>query len=355
MQEVSRTMHRAVIALVLSLMIAACGGAPAPTADGGDPAPATPESVQKANIPVPAISGPMQMKLGTGSSGGVYAPYGQGIVDLLNNKLPGAQISVFPTSGSVDNLKYLKSGEIQIGIATVDSAWDASKGAGVFRETGPVEVRTIAVLYPSYIHIIASVDSGITKVADLKGKRVSLGAAGSSTEVSAERIMKAAGLDPSADITRSSLGVSEAVDQFRAGNLDAFFWNGGLPTAAIDRLIAEGDPKVIFLPTEEFIPAMVEKYGPLYSPLTPGADVYGGIANGIPGIGLGNILVVNANMPDDQVYAILATIFNNLDMMQAVHPEARKLSLNTAASGSSVEFHPGAIKFYQDQGVWSQR
>jgi uncharacterized protein len=292
--------------------------------------------------------------IATGGTGGVFYPYGEGLANILTAKLPNTQATVLETGGSVDNMKLIQSGEAQIGLSTVDSAYDAVNGSGAYAESGAVPAQAIAVLYQSFLHVVANGDSGITSVADMAGKNISVGAAGSSTAVAAGRVLEAAGLDPVSDVTRQELSVADSVSALEDGSIDAFFWIGGLPTAAMSDLTSSADVAVTFIDISEYLPALVESYGPVYSAYTLPQATYAGLTADVPGIGIGNILFVNQDMSEESVYALLTTIFDYLDEVHAVHPEAQKLNLEAAVVGSSIDFHPGAIKFYTEKGVWQE-
>jgi TRAP transporter TAXI family solute receptor len=138
------------------------------------------------------------------------------------------------------------------------------------------------------------------------------------------------------------------------GKIDAFFWIGGLPTSAVTDLVTTGNVKVKFVPAAEYVSSMTAKYGPVYTEFAIPAGTYQGFDQDIPGIGIGNILFVSAAMNESLAYDIVKTMFDNLADVQSSHPEAKKLALETAAKGSSIPFHPGAIRFYQEKGVWNQ-
>lgn len=323
----------------------AVAGAAAPT--NVEQGPCTAEA---ASTPMP--EGKIRMVIGTGGTGGVFFPYGGGLARILTEKMPNAEATAEETGGSVDNMKLVGAGDADIGMSTVDSAYDALQGQGAYKDTGAIPACTIAVLYQSFVHVVASEASGITTVADMKGKRISVGSAGSSTEGAADRVLEAAGLNPQVDITRDNLSVAESVAAMKDQKIDAFFWIGGLPTAAVTDLVATPNLKITFIPTAEFVDAIVAKYGPVYRAFDLPAGTYSGFDEPIPGIGIGNILFVNAAMPEEQVHTILTTFFDNLAEVQEIHPEAKKLTLETAATGSSIPFHPGAIRFFTERGVW---
>lgn len=296
---------------------------------------------------------PPILVIGTGNTGGVFFPYGGGIARVLTASLQGAQVSAEETGGSVDNMKLVLAGDADLGLSTVDSAYDAIKGQGAYQDTGPIPACTLAVLYNSFVHVVALEGSGINTVEDMKGKRISVGSAGSSTEGAADRVLEAAGLDPRADVTRENLSVSDSVAAMKDGKIDGFFWIGGLPTSAVTDLVNTPNITVKFIPAATYVEAMREKYGPVYTEFALPAGTYAGIDQDVPGIGIGNILFANANMNEQLAYDIVKTLFDNLDDVQQSHPEAEKLSLETATTGSSIPFHPGAIRFYQERGVYN--
>jgi uncharacterized protein len=357
--------------VLLAALLTACGSTPA-AAPTSAPAPAAteaPAATAAPAEPAPAAGGQgactdeaassamstdkIRLVIGTGGTGGVFFPYGGGLARILTEKMPNAEATAEETGGSVDNMKLIAKNEADIGLSTVDSAYDATLGQGAYTDTGPIPACAIAVLYQSFVHVVALESSGITTVEEMKGKRVSVGSAGSSTEGAADRVLEAAGLNPQSDIVRDNLSVAESVAAMKDQKIDAFFWIGGLPTSAVTDLVATPNLKVTFIPTSQYVDAIVAKYGPVYRAFDLPAGTYAGFDQPIPGIGIGNILFVNANMPADLSYTILQTIFDNLAEVQEVHPEAKKLALETAATGSSIPFHPGAVKFYTEKGVWN--
>lgn len=337
----------AVAATVAPTVAAAATAVAAPAPATADVGACTPEA---ASAPMP--EGKLRMVIGTGGTGGVFFPYGGGLARILTERMADAEATAEETGGSVDNMKLVGAGDADIGFSTVDSAYDATQGQGAYQDTGAIPACTIAVLYTSFVHIVASEASGINSVADMKGKRISVGSAGSSTEGAADRVLEAAGLNPQSDITRDNLSVAESVAAMKDQKIDAFFWIGGLPTGAVTDLVSTPNIAVKFIPGAEYVDAIVEKYGPVYRAFDLPAGVYAGVDQPVPGIGIGNIIFVNAAMPEQQVYDILTAMFDNLSEVQEVHPEAKNLSLDTAAAGSSIPFHPGAIRFYTERGVW---
>ena len=197
-----------------------------------------------------------RLSIATGGTGGVFYPYGGGIAKVISENLPGVEATAEVTAASVDNLKFLKQGTSDLAFTMADTAQDAMVGKEGFEGIGAVPVRTLAVLYSSYVHLVALESSGISRVADLRGRTVSTGAAGSGTTVLANRILQAAGLDPQRDIRAQSLGVAQSVDALKDGKIDAFFWNAGLPTASILDLVNTSGIHARFISTEEIVPRL---------------------------------------------------------------------------------------------------
>ena len=290
------------------------------------------------------------ISIATGGTGGVYYPYGGGLAKILNENLPDIRASAEVTAASVDNLKLIRDGKADIAFALADTVADAARGLGAFKGA-PVPAAGLAVLYSNYTHLVTLASSGIDSVTDLRGKRVSTGAPGSGTEVIAFRVLRAAGLDPGSDVTRQALGASESADSLKDGKIDAFFWSGGLPTAAVQDLTHSPGISVRLIPTGELVSALRRDHGDLYFPLTIPAGTYPGVTASVPVVGVANVLVVNRSMPEQLAYDITRVLFEKQSELAAIHPEARNLSLQTATKGSPAPFHPGAMRYYREKGI----
>jgi TRAP transporter TAXI family solute receptor len=291
------------------------------------------------------------ISIATGGTGGVYYPYGGGIAKILNESLPGVRATAEVTAASVDNLKLIRDGRADIAFTLADTLADAVAGRGAF-EGRPAPAVSIAVLYSNYTQIVTLASSPIRAVPDLRGKVISTGSPGSGTEVIALRMLRAAGIDPDRDVTRQGLGVSESADALKDGKIDAFFWSGGLPTAAVQDLSHTPGVAIRLLPSLSLLDALHRTFGPLYFPLEIPAGTYPAVNTPIAVVGVANVLVVNRSMPDDLAYDITRALFEKQPELAAIHPEARNLSLQTAIKGSPAEFHPGAVRFYKEKGAW---
>ncbi|MFN9779091.1 MAG: TAXI family TRAP transporter solute-binding subunit [Alphaproteobacteria bacterium] len=293
----------------------------------------------------------LRLSIATGGTGGVFFPYGGGLARVLSHKVPGMQVTAEVTGGSVDNIKLVGAGDADIGFSTIDSAVDGKKGVGAYADTGPQDIVAIAVLYDSFVHVVARADLKITDVSKLKGRRISVGSAGSSTEAIADRILAAARLSPTKDVKRENLSVAESAAALNDGKIDAFFWIGGLPTSAVTDLVTTGRVKTNFVPTAQLLPALNATYPGLYRRFNLPKGVYANATADVPGLGVSNLLFVSRDMKDETVRKILAGIFDNLAEVQKIHPDARQLTMKGASAPTAIPFHPAAEAFYRARGA----
>ena len=284
-----------------------------------------------------------RLSIATGGTGGVYFPLGGGLADLISENIEGYSATAEETNASVDNMNLIGSGDSDIAFVLGDTASDAVAGTGEF-EGGAIDACTLGVLYTNFTQLVASADSGIAAVADLQGMRVSLGEAGSGTEIIGLRILEAAGLDPDADIERAQLGVAETVDALRDGTLDAGFWSGGLPTGALVDYASTGD--MVLVPTAEFAGDLQGTYGEYYLESEIPAETYEGQADAIAVVGVPNVLVVNTSMDEGLQEQLTALLFEHRDDLIAVHPAAEELDQETADEVPFMDVCPGAQTFY---------
>ena len=295
-------------------------------------------------------SGPQTQRLSiaTGGTGGVYYVYGGALAQVLSRNLPGVEATAEVTAASVENLNFLAQGSADLGFSLADTAADGVAGRGRFPSALPV--CALASLYDNVTHIVVPADSAVRAVADLRGRRVSTGSPNSGTEVIAERVLKAAGLDPARDITPERLGVSESAGALKDGKIDAFFWSGGLPTAAVTELAATPGLAIRLVSDADLVPRLNEAHGPLYGLL----DVPEGAYRGTQSVRVStvrNLMMVRRDMPDDLAYRITRLMFEKKGELAATHPAARDLDPARAAV-APVPFHPGAIRYFREAGFW---
>ncbi len=301
-----------------------------------------------------ALAGAAQaqnLSIATGGTGGVYYPLGGGMAAVLSKYVPGVQATAEVTGGSVANLQLIGTGKSYIALTQADAAIDAVKGQDKF--TGkPVPVRTLMVLYPNRMHVVSIEGTGITRMADLKGKRASTGSGGSATEVFAFRVIEAAGLDKDKDLKRERLGVAESVNALKDRKIDAFFWVGGLPTAAVTDLAFTPGVKIRMIDIADLVPAMTRKYGNIYVQDVIPKATYKGMEADNHQATVTNLLVAHQSMDDKTAYNIIKAMFDHRDELIRVHKEAENIKLeNQKTEASSIPWHPGAVKYFADKGV----
>jgi TRAP transporter TAXI family solute receptor len=311
---------RTVAAAALVLTVAACGGAREGGGEGGQ------------------YSGG-RLSIATGNTTGVYYQLGGGYADLISRNIPGYTATAEATGASVENLQRVASGDSDIAFTLADSAADAVNGTGAFTEPQPI--RALARIYSNYTQVIARTDTGVKTVADMAGKRVSTGSPNSGTEVIALRLLRAAGVDPDTGIARQALSLPETVQGMKDGTIDAMFWSGGLPTGGVTDLTTSLGAGVTFVPLVDLLPKMRADHGPVYQAATIPASTYNQPAD-VATIGVPNLLVVNADMPDDLAASLTSLLFDQQAALAQVHPEGANIKRETAADTAPVPLHPGS-------------
>ena len=293
--------------------------------------------------------GKTNLSISTGGTGGVYYPLGGGMASILTKYVPNWAVTAEVTGASVDNMKLINVGKTDVGFSMVDTAWEAYVGIDKFKDV-KVPARTLMVLYPNRTQVVTVEGTGINTMQDLKGKRISVGSPGSGTEILALRLLDAYGL--TGDVKRERLSVAESVNAIKDRKIDAFFWSGGLPTAAITDLAATPGTKIKFLDHAEVTEALNKKHGPLYVRDQIPAKTYPGQDKPAQILSVWNILAVNEKMSDATAYTIVKTLFEHKPELVATHKEAENIQLdNQNAAHSPLPFHPGAIRYFTEKGV----
>ena len=291
------------------------------------------------------------LSIATGGTGGVYYPLGGGLGAVLSKAIPGVSATAEVTGGSVANMQLVGTGKPYLAFTQADAAIDALKGQDKFAGK-PIPVRTLAVLYPNRMHVVTIDGTGITKIGDIKGKRVSTGSGGSATEVFAFRVIEAAGLDKDKDMKRERLGVAESVNALKDRKIDAFFWVGGLPTAAVTDLANSPGVKIKMIDIAHLVPAMTKKHGNIYIKDVIRKDVYKGMEADNQAATVTNLLAVHQDMNEALAYKIVKALFDHRDDLIRVHKEAENIKLeNQKTEASSIPWHPAAIKYYAEKGI----
>ncbi|HXZ49780.1 MAG TPA: TAXI family TRAP transporter solute-binding subunit [Usitatibacter sp.] len=284
----------------------------------------------------------------TGGTSGVYYPLGVAMSQLFTKAIPDAKVSVQSTKASVENLNLLEAGRGELAFTLGDSlsdAWNGNADAGF--KTPLKKLRTVAGIYPNYIQIVASADSGIKTLADLKGKRISVGAPKSGTELNARAVLKAAGLTY-ADFSKVEyLPFGESVELMKNRQLDVTLQSAGLGVSSLRDLATS--IKIVVVPVP---PEVVKKVGdPAYQPSVIPAHTYEGQDQDVPAVAIQNFLVTRVGVPDDVVYKMTKAVFENRDALIAAHSAAKGITKEDALKSLPVPLHPGAAKYFREIGL----
>jgi TRAP transporter TAXI family solute receptor len=283
----------------------------------------------------------------TGGTSGVYYPLGVAIGKIFSDKLPDVKTQVQATKASVENLILLQQGRGEVAFALGDSlkaAWEGDEDAGFKAKLD--RLRTIGAIYPNYIQIVATADSGIKTLADLKGKSLSVGAPKSGTELNSRAILAAAGLSYKDLGKVEYLPFAESVDLMKNRQLDATLQSAGLGVASLKDLSTSIDIVVVAVPKQ-----VVDKIGPPFTSVKIPANTYTGQEKDVPTAAVTNYLVTSTAVSDDLAYQMTKLIYESLPELANSHVAGKDIKLETAASGSPIPLHPGAIRYYKEKGL----
>ncbi|MGE6741026.1 TAXI family TRAP transporter solute-binding subunit [Allorhizobium pseudoryzae] len=283
----------------------------------------------------------------TGGTSGVYYPLGVALSEIYGQNIKDARTQVQATKASVENLNLLQAGRGEIGFALGDSvkmAWDGNKEAGF---PGKLDkLRGIAGIYSNYVQIVASKESGVTSLAELKGKSLSVGAPKSGTELNARQIFEAAGMSYK-DLGKTEyLPFAESVELIKNRQLDGTLQSAGLGVASIRDLASSLPINVVAVPAD-----VVTKIGAPYTAATIPAGTYDGQTADVPTAAVGNFLITHSGVSDETAYQMTKLLFENLPKLTAAHAAAKAIDLKKALDGMPVPLHPGAERYYKEVGL----
>ncbi|HUF57796.1 MAG TPA: TAXI family TRAP transporter solute-binding subunit [Thermohalobaculum sp.] len=288
------------------------------------------------------------LSIATGGTGGTYYPYGGGLAELIGNYIDGASATAEVTGASVENMALIKQEGSDLAIALGDTVAAAYEGRDPFEGRAVPEARALASIYPNAVQIVTLADSGIESLQDLVGKRVSVGAPGSGTEVNAQAILNANDITYD-DIEEQRLNFNETADALRDGDIDAGFWSVGPPTSSVMNLATTRDIRIVPLSEEEI--ASAREAEPIFAPYTLREGVYEGVAEPVQTISIPNVLVVHEAMDEELAYQITKAMFEHVDELIAIHPAANDTTVDFSLGATPIPFHPGAIRYYEETGA----
>jgi len=294
-----------------------------------------------------ASAGEMKYILATGGTAGTYYPYGGAMSKIWNSKIPGMNVTAQATGASVENVRLMNKDEVELALVqsdTIDFAFNAKE---TFKEK-LTKMAVIAVLYPELVHIVVRGDLDIKSFSGLRGKKIGVGAPGSGTEANFRQLMDVHRMSKD-DVNTQYLSFAESADQFKDKRIDAFMVTGGVPTAAIMDVATQRDIKI--LPIDDtMISIMANKYPFLSAAVIP-ANSYKGVTADVKTVAVNAVLIVHPKLSTDVVYNLTRALFENQAELAAAHAKGKVLSLQGAATGVSIPFHPGAAKYYKEKGI----
>ena len=316
--------------LILSMFLVACGGSNDETStddggsdDGGDD--------------------PEYLSFLTGGTSGTYYPLGGAIAKIFADEA-GISADAVSSNASADNIIALQDGEAEIAFTQTDVAADAAEGINAFDE--PIEtVLGLGSLYPETIQIVTLADTGIETVEDLAGKKVSVGAPGSGTYINAEQILEVHDMTMD-DIDAQNLDFGESAGGIKDGNIDAAFITAGTPTGAVEELQATSEVRVLPIDDDK-AEALIDQY-PYYALDTIPEGTYG-LEEELNTVAVLAMIVVTEDLSEDIVYDMTKALYENSD--DIAHAKSEFISLDAALDGIGIEIHPGALKYYEEEGL----
>ena len=284
----------------------------------------------------------------TGGTAGTYFPLGGAMAEIWNKNVKGVNANATVTGASVANVAMLAKGDVDVIFVQNDGAFYALNGIELFKDKKLASIRGMATLYNETVQLVALADSNIKTVADLKGKRVSVGAAGSGVELNARQVLEAAGLSYN-DIKVQHLSFAESASNLKDGNIDAAFNTAGAPTAAIQDLSVSKN--CVLVPIDGDVAKKLMKKWSFYTAEKVPANTYKGVTKDTMTIAVKSMLAVDAKMDSQLVYDLLKAMYANGERLVASHKKGADIKLATGMEGMSIPLHPGAEKFFKDNKV----
>ncbi len=316
-----------VLTFALTLSLTACSKQSGPAAGGG---------------------GTTYLNLASGGTSGTYYPYGAALATVIGESVAGTSVNVQSTGASSENIHLIDERKADIAIVQNDVMTYAYEGTELFAGKQVKGFSTMATVYAEVCQIIATADSGINSIADLKGKRVSVGAPGSGVEANSKQILESYGITFN-DIKVENLGFGDSADAIKDNKIDAFFCTAGIPTTAVMELATTKNIKVLAIDDAK-AKELTDKYA-YYTVVTIPKDAYKGMTEDVQTLAVKATLIVNPDLSEELVYNMTKAIFEGKEKIAAAHAKGKELDVSTAVQGVSVPFHPGAEKYFKEVGA----
>jgi len=294
-----------------------------------------------------AMAGEVKLILATGGTAGTYYPYGGAMSKIWNSKIPGMNVTAQATGASVENVRLMNKDEVELALVQSDTIDFAFNGTEAFKEK-LTKMAVVAVLYPELIHIVVRGDLDIKSFSGLRGKRIGVGAPGSGTEANYRQLLDIHRMSKD-DVSAQYLSFAESADQFKDNRIDAFMVTGGVPTSAIMDVATQRSIKILAI-DDTMLSILTNKYSFLAAAVIP-ANSYKGVTTDVRTAAVNAVLIAHPKLSSDVVYNLTKALFENQAELGAAHAKGKVLSLQVAAMGVSIPFHPGATKYFKEKGV----
>jgi len=286
--------------------------------------------------------------LATGGTSGTYYPYGGAIAQIFNTKIQGMNVTAQATGASSENIRLVGKDEADLAIVQNDVMDYAYNGTNLFKDQQVKGISTVATLYREVVQIAINPNAKINTIADMKGKKISVGDAGSGVEFNATQILAAAGLTFD-DLKASHLSFKESGNAYQDGQLEGFFVTAGIPNAAIQEITALQKVKLLAL-DQKTVDKLIKDY-PFYTPYVVKKETYKGMTADTLTVAVKATLIARDDLDETTVYNITKALFENKDELGKAHAKGVELDINEAVKGVSVPLHPGAKKYYIEKGI----
>ncbi|RPH49371.1 MAG: TAXI family TRAP transporter solute-binding subunit [Desulfobacteraceae bacterium] len=298
-------------------------------------------------IVVPVYAADTKLVLATGGTAGTYYPFGGAMARIWNTKIPGMNVTAQTTGASAENIRLVNKKEAELALVQSDTLDAAFNAKAPFTEAIK-SMSTIAVLYPEIIQVVVRAESPIKSIADLKGKKVGVGAPGSGTEANFRQLMDVYGLAKD-DVNSQYLSFSESAEAFKDRHIDAFIVTAGIPNAAIMDIGTQHAIRILTVPAD-MAAKLTAKYPFLAAAVVP-AGTYKNQTQDVTTVAVNAVLIVGNDLSADVVYSMTKALFDSQAELASAHAKGKELNLKYAVQGVSIPFHPGALKYYKEKGV----
>ncbi len=294
-----------------------------------------------------AVQAADNLVLATGGTAGTYYPFGGAMAKIWNSKIKGMNVTAQTSGASGENVRLINKKEVELALVQSDTLDFAFNAKEAFKE--PLKgMNAIAVLYPEVVHVVVAADSPIKSFADLKGKKIGVGAPGSGTEANFRQLLDAYGMKKE-DVNGQYLSFSESAEAFKDKHIDAFIVTGGVPTSAIMDVATQNAIRILPI-AADVMGKMTQKY-PFLAGVKIPANSYKGQTAEVPTVAVNAVLIAGSQLKDDMVYNLTKALFENQTELASAHAKGKELNIQYAVKGVSIAFHPGAVKYYKEKGL----